>query len=270
MTPRLFWHVCGVEARKRMSYRVDFWLSSIGGFLAQLGVAYFIVLALFHGSGRPTIGGFTFQGMILYYAAVILLGRVVRGTEADQTIAQDIYEGGLTRYLLYPTSYTVFKYAQNVGTLVPALLQLFLLGAWFPLALGTPEGARITGASIAMGVGASVLASVLYFLLVWPIQAIAFWADNVWSLMLAHRILANLMGGLLVPLTLFPEWAQRALALLPFPLLFAFPVDALLGRLDLHQWLKGIALGLLWCTALIVIGRAVWRRGDRRYAGVGI
>jgi hypothetical protein len=37
----------GVEVRKRMSYRVDFWINSVVGFVAELGVAWFIVLAMF-------------------------------------------------------------------------------------------------------------------------------------------------------------------------------------------------------------------------------
>jgi ABC-type uncharacterized transport system permease subunit len=68
---RLFWSIAGVEARKRMSYRVDFWLNSVAGFVTELGVAWFIVLAMFTGGER--LGGFSRDGMLLYYVAIILI-----------------------------------------------------------------------------------------------------------------------------------------------------------------------------------------------------
>ena len=37
---------------------------------------------------------------------------------------REIYEGTLTRYLLFPTQYLPFKYAQHLGQMVPGLLQL--------------------------------------------------------------------------------------------------------------------------------------------------
>lgn len=265
----LFFHIAGVEARKRMSYRADFWINAIFGLAVNLAISYFLVLAVFRESGRERIGGYTVQGMLFYYVAVTMVGRIVRSTEMEQSFSQDIYEGGLTRYLLYPSGYLTFKYAQQVGSLVPTLVQVLFL-AWLPWILGRPEDVHFTAGSFAMGLAATAVANALYFLLTWPIQAVAFWADNVWSLTVANRILAGLLGGLMVPLTLFPTWAQKALVWTPFPYLFAFPVDALLGRVGWGAWAQGIGVALLWCVVVGILGRAVWRRGDRQYSGVGI
>ncbi|MBI4616226.1 MAG: ABC-2 family transporter protein [Planctomycetes bacterium] len=270
MKAALFWHATSVEARKRLTYRADFWVNALAGFAAQLGIAYFLVDALFDGSGSASIGGFSRDGMLLYYVSVVFLGKLVRSTEMEHTIAQDIYEGGLTRYLLYPAPYLVFKYAQQLGALAPLAVQIVLFGAWVPFALGLPDGLAVGPGEVAMCAAALALGNLLQFLLIWPIQTVAFWADNVWSLMVAYRILSALLGGMLVPLSLFPDPARRVLDLLPFRYLFAFPVDALLGRLTPLEWLSGMAVGLAWCAGSWALGRAVWRRGDRQYTGVGI
>lgn len=268
MSPRVFWQVMSVEARKRMSYRADFWLSAVVAFLAQLGISWFIVQAMFAASGRAAIGGFTPREMLLYYVAAILLGKIVRATEMEHAIAQDIYEGALSRYLIYPAAYAPLKYAQQLGALAPVLVQFAIFGAWVPFVIGLPHG--MSAASAAMCIAAMVVASVLQFLLVLPIQAVAFWADNVWSLMVAYRFISGLLGGMLLPLPLFPEWAQRAIGWLPFRFLFGFPVDALLGRLTPAQWAQGMAIGMAWCIALGLAGRLVWKRGDLQYTGVGM
>ena len=109
ITPRLFLQIASMEARRRMSYRVDFWLSALVGFAAQFGVVYFLWQAMFEESGSTVMGGYTFDSMIFYYVVIFLFGKIVRGVEFDNHISQDIYEGGLNRYLVFPTSYFAFK-----------------------------------------------------------------------------------------------------------------------------------------------------------------
>lgn len=270
MRPRLLLQVAGVEARKRMTYRVDFWINAIVGFLAQLGVAWFIVAAVFAGSGRAQVGGYGRDGMLLYFILVLLFGRVVRGPEMDMAVSSDIYEGGLTRYLLYPTSYLGMKYAQHLGSLLPALLQIFLFGAWVPFAIGMPEGVRITPASAAMCVVSLAVANVLHFLICWTLQLVSFWADNVWSLIVAHRFVSGLLGGFILPLSLFPAWSQPVLSALPFRTYFDFPVNVLFGRVAPAEWAIGMLVAVGWCAVMSLAGRLVFRRGDLQYTGVGI
>jgi ABC-2 type transport system permease protein len=265
---RLFWSIAGVEARKRMSYRADFWITSVVGFVTELGVAWFIVLAMFAGVDR--VGGFSREGMLLYFVSVILAARIVRSADMDWAIADDIYQGALSRYLLYPVNYGMLKYATQIGALLPAMIQVILFSAWVPFVLGIPEGVRITPATAVMALGALAVANLLHFMSTLPLQLVAFWADNCWSLLVAHRIVASLLGGLLLPLAIFPAWSQAALAALPFRYMFAFPVDVLLGRVGPAEYALGIAIALAWCAVFAAISAAVWRRGTLQYTGVGM
>ena len=265
---RLFWAIAAVEARKRMSYRVDFWLNAVVGFVTELGVAWFIVLAMFGSADR--LGDFSRNGMLLYYVAVILGARIARSADMDWAVADDIYQGALSRYLLYPANFVVFKYATQIGALLPSIIQVVLFGAWVPFVLGIPEGLRITAGSAAMCLGALAVANLLHFMSCLPLQLVAFWADNCWSLLVAHRIVASLLGGLLLPLALFPAWSQTAISALPFRYMFAFPVDALLGRVSPAEYAVGMAIALAWCGIFAGISAAVWRRGTLQYTGVGM
>lgn len=265
---KAFLSIAGVEARKRMSYRADFWINSLVGFVTELGVAWFIVMAMF--TGQERLAGFSRDGMILYYVAVILVARVVRSSDMEWAIADEIYQGTLSRYLLYPANYGLLKYFTQLGALAPVLVQFVLFGVWVPFVLGVPEGIRMTPASVAMCAGAVVAANALYFLSTFPIQLVAFWTENCWNLMIAHRIASTLLGGMLLPLGLFPSWSQAALAALPFKYMFAFPIDALLGRLSVAEYVGGMSIALGWCAALTGLAALVWRRGTRQYTGVGM
>jgi ABC-2 type transport system permease protein len=268
MRPALVRDLLTSEVRRRMSYRADFWISALASIAVRVAVSAFIVKAVFAGSGRAGVAGFAESEMFLYYVAVILVGKLVQSTDLEQGISQDIYEGGLTRYLLYPVPYGVVKYVQQIGALGPAAIQILVFGAWIPFVVGVPAG--VSAGTVAMAVGAIVVANLLNFLITFPVQLVSFWADNVWSLMVMHRFASALLGGMLAPLALFPDGARQALEALPFRYLFAFPVETLLGRLSPAEWAIGMAVALGWCGVLAVVGRAVWRRGTYQYTGVGM
>ena len=123
MKPRLMLSVLTMEARKLMSYRTDFWINAILAFIIQFGVVYYLWSAVYVESGEDVIGGFSFRSMVYYYIIVILLGKFIgaHGYESG-TVAQEIYDGSLTRYLIYPLRYFPFKYAQHLGRLGPAFV----------------------------------------------------------------------------------------------------------------------------------------------------
>lgn len=268
--PTLYLHVASLEARKAMSYRADFWINVVLSFFAQLGVVWYLWTAIFSTTGLTSIGGFTLPAMLQYYILVILLGKLVRGQEFAAGVSQDIYDGGLSRYLLYPVSYWSFNYAQHLGALLPALVQLVLFLALLPLAPGAvgafhPGPVHLAMALLALGAG-----NLLYYLIQLPLQSVAFWADNVWSLSVLLRFVAGLLGGSMLPLDLFPAGARAALHWLPFRFLFDFPVAALLGRLSPADFAQGLALALGWCGLFWLLAKGVWRKGERSYTGVGI
>lgn len=283
MKPSLFVHVMKIEAKKSLSYRVDFWLTVIGGFLAGAAVPYFMWSAIFEAhtaasatlDGNAEIGGYTLTGIIVYSIAAVLVGTVVRGSDLPMGIASDIYEGGLNRYLIYPADYLPFKYAQQLGGLVPALGQLVLFGsaglAWGFWGAGiTPGELGLSPQTVAMGLLSLLVANLLYFAMTFPLQIVAFWADNVWSLVVLLRFLTGLLGGAMLPLSLFPEVYQSWVEYTPFPALFAVPIQVLLGQIEPSEWATQLAVGIGWAALILGLSRIVWRRGQYKYTGVGI
>lgn len=201
---RVFRQVFSLELRKQMSYRVDFWVNSLFAFVAAIGVMYYLWKSIYADLNGQTIGGYSLGGMITYYLLVILIGRLVRGSQQIMTIATDIYDGGLTRYLLYPTSYLSFKYAEHLGTLLPVMAQVVFFGLAAPLFLDLPPEFHFSFINLLLALVIILLANLLYFLLSLPLQLVAFWADNVWSLVVMLHFIGALLGGAMLPMELFP------------------------------------------------------------------
>ena len=269
MNPRTFFHVLTVELRSQMSYRADFWINAFAGFLAEFGVAWFVWDAVYRESGKAVIGGLTFDGMVLYFLAVVLLGKLVAGREFEGQICSDIYEGKLNRYLVFPASFTAFKYAQRIGNLGVAFAQFALFGIATIFVLDLPPGS-VSGGSVAMALIATAGANLLYFLYDNLVQYVAFWADNVWSLDVAKRWVVMLLGGYMLPLSVFPEPARQVFEVLPFRFFYDFPARVFLGEIAFVTWVQGLALMGVWGMVAWLLGRLLWHRGQLQYTGVGI
>ena len=262
-------HAFSLEIRKVLSYRVDFWLNFGGTVAVQLAVAYFLWRAIFDANGVDTMGGFGFSALMLYYVMVPLVDRMVRGQEMN-FLSGEIYDGTLTRYLIYPISVLGYKYVAHLSAAGLFLLQLLLALGAFALLVGLPPDRTLSPWSFAAGIIAALGAGIMYFLLACALEMIAFWADNVWSILLILRFAIHFLGGGLIPLSFFPEWFEAGSAYLPFVYMLGFPVRAFLGEIAPGELLFGLGVILFWTSVFGTVASVIWRRGLRQYTGVGI
>lgn len=267
MNAAITFHFYLLELKKLISYRAEFWIGFIGSVLSQFGVAFFLWKAVFAARGVDTLQGFTFASLMLYYLMVPLMERIVNGQEMG-FMAGEIYEGGLTRYLLYPVSYFRVKYMAKMAQTTLYILQMALVLGLFMAAFSMPL--PITWLSAAKTVPVILLSGLLAFSLIATLEMVAFWADNVWSLLVLNRMVSNLLGGALVPLAFFPEQVRAALEWLPWTRLVSFPIRCLLGEVGTAEWLRGMGLTVLWTALIASLGAWLWRKGIKSYAGVGI
>lgn len=263
-------HVFSIEIRKLFSYRVAFWVKFIIGTVTEIAVAYFLWGAIFVQTGSTTMRGFTFHGIVFYYVFSGLVGRMIQNAAESGGISLDIYEGSLTRYLLYPVSFLQYKYVAFFGQQITLFCQL-LLGLGIAMTIWEiPPDQHITFSSILMGLGTSILAGMLIFLLNACIELVAFWQDTVWNLMAMLRFIGNLLGGIHIPLVFFPDWGQVLVRFTPFPLIYSFPIRCFLGQVNAQEWIHESLFLVGWVAFFILLLRWIWSRGTRIYTGVGI
>lgn len=253
--------------QKAISYRAEFWIGFLGSVGSQFVVAFFMWKAIFQARGAETLQGYTFGGLMLYYLLVPLVERVGRVHEMGG-ISGEIYDGGLSRYLLYPIPYFRIHFAANLAQSTVYLGQMVLMLAAYFAIFGRPEG--MDAAAAAKGFGAMMASAALCFWMSACVEMVAFWADNVWSLWVLIRILASLLGGGMIPLAFFPEWSRALLEYLPFGRLISFPVRCLLGQVGWGEWALGMGVSAAWAGVFLGAGMILWKRGLRTYAGVGI
>lgn len=263
------WSLLGLEVRKLLTYRFNFWTEIFGMSLFQFGVAYYIWSAVFAGSGAAMVGGYSFGAMLFYQLLSPLVGRATYSTDFSG-ISDEIYTGSLNRYLVYPVTFFVFRGIQQFTTNLVVIFQLAIAVVIFALWLGIPAGVSVHPLQMITFVGVMLVSMFLAFLCSWCIQLAAFWADQVWSLMVSFRFMVHFFGGALIPLGLFPEPVAKILRFLPLYLISGFPIEVFMGRLSSPQILQQLGIAAVWIGVFAFCARLIWRRGLRIYTGVGM
>ncbi|MCB0366053.1 MAG: ABC-2 family transporter protein [Bdellovibrionaceae bacterium] len=261
--------VLSMELRKIFSYRVDFWLQVVGGFFSQFVVAYYLWQAIFEHNQAEKIGGYSFPMMVAYYVLAPFVDRIVRANNAF-VISQEIYEGSLSRYLIYPVNYLGFRFVSTLAHALVGLAQMVVGVGVILLIWGYPPELTIGWSGLAMGIASCLVSIFVYYLMASIIEMVAFWADNVWSLLVMLQFSSAFLGGGLIPLEVFPVWVQTSLLFTPFPYLIGYPIQGFMGRLSSEQWAEGLLIILLWTIPLMFTLRWIWERGRKTYTGVGI
>ncbi len=256
-----------LEAKRFLSYRVDFWLQFAVNVMAEITVAYFLWEAIYQGSLTTVIGGYTFHQMLMYYLFVPFVGRMVKSLE-DFSLATEIREGGLNKFLIYPLSFIQYKIMQKVVYTSLAILQSFLGIFIVAYIIGIKVNFDIS--NFALGIVAAYASMLLYGMMLMTLEMIAFWADSVWSLGVMLRFIAMFFGGAFIPLNMFPEWSLKILMMTPFPYLFSNTIKTFIGENTFHQSLEGIGITLLWVIPMALIMLGTYRKGLRQYSGIGI
>lgn len=265
----MFWLIeaAKLESKRFLSYRVDFWLQFAVTVMAEVVIAYFLWVNIYGDDPGKVIGGYTFHQMLLYYLFVPFVGRMVRSHE-DFSLATEIREGGLNKFLIYPISFLQYKIMQKFVYTSLAVMQMFLGIFFVAYLLGVSVNSTVL--NFALGIVAAYVAMLLYGLMLMTLEIVAFWADTVWSLGVMLRFTAMFLGGAFVPLNLFPEWAQNFLMVTPFPYLFSNAIKTFLGEYTLTQSIQGIGIGILWLFPLSLIMLSTYKKGLRQYSGIGI
>ena len=174
-------------------------------------------------------------------------------------IEADVRSGDVAYHMARPISYVGSKLAEGAGDLVLRLPVMglcgLLFGRWF-------SGEWPGGEGLLLAVPVGLLASVFLLLSYAAIGLCAFWLHDVMPAYFIWQKLAFLLGGLMLPLSIYPEWLRTIALHTPFAAALYGP-----GQLIMHG---GGALALRlscellgWITLIGLVVFALESRGRR-------
>ena len=253
---------------ERSAYRVNFILEISGGILSIL-IVVFLWLAVYRSSGLAELGGYSLAEMITYLLGGGLINSFLLTTAENPETSQAIQDGALSNLLIQPIHpYWVWLLRDLAGkaflgviglagyAIVSLVLSERLIFLFDPLRL------------ILFGV-ALAAAVLLQFLTFESLNLLAFWVENTYGLRFTMRVIMEVAGGAIIPLSFFPGLLQKVFALLPFPYLVYFPMRIYLNKIEFTEILPELVRAAVWMAGLGGLNALLWKRGLRRYTSMG-
>lgn len=199
-------------------------------------------------TGAKRLAGLTLAQMLWYLAITEAI--VLSTPRVAPLVDEDVRTGAVTVYLLRPLSYPLYRMWTAFGErFVRFAINLVVAGGITWAIVGpipmSAQGLALFALAIPMAFLLDNLANL-------SIGLAAFWIENTNGLVLVYSRVTMILGGMLLPIELFPAWLERIAIVLPFSSvvygparMFVAPDVEFLGALLARQAAAVVVFGAL-------------------------
>jgi ABC-2 type transport system permease protein len=263
-----FWFVFRLAWVERMAYRVNFFMEILSGILSSL-IVIFLWMAIYRTGGREVIGGYSIQEMVTYLLGGGLINTFILTTAENPETSQNIQDGTLSTYLIQPINPYGIWFFRDLGSKT----FFFLLGLLGYLVVCLFFSKYIVfSASLAHLIYFMIsvmLASFLQFFLFQSLSLLSFWVENTYGIRFTMRVIMEVVGGAIIPLSFFPQVLHKIFDFLPFPFLIYLPMRIYLGKISINHIPIEFLREIGWIVGFGLLNLVIWRRGIRQYVAMG-
>lgn len=264
---RAYLALAAARFRAMLQYRA----AALGGIFTQsfFGLVRIMILDAFYRSSAAA-QPLAAAEMVAY----VWLGQMTYAMfpwNVDSTVREDVRSGNVVYELCRPLglywllssralawrSAPVLLRLPPMAIVATALMPAMGLGEW---RLAAPPGAASAAAFLLAMVGALALSCAITTLM----SITTLWTVSGHGVAVLTSALALLLGGMVIPLPLYPDWVQPIIAALPFAGLLDLPARLYTGNIPPSGLAWVLAHQLGWTAALVGLGWwAVVRRTRR-------
>jgi ABC-2 type transport system permease protein len=263
-----FWYVFKLAWIERMVYRVNFFMEIISGILSSL-IVIFLWMAIYRSAGKGIIGGYSLAEMVTYLLGGGLINSFILTTAENPETSQNIQDGTLSTYLIQPIDPYGIWFFRDLGSKT----FFFVLGLLGYLVVCLFFGKYIMfSASLDQLIYfliSLILASFLQFFLFQSFSLLSFWVENTYGIRFTMRVIMEVVGGAIIPLSFFPQMLQKIFMLLPFPFLIYLPMRIYLGKIPINHMLFEFLKEIGWIVGFALLNLVIWKKGIRQYVAMG-
>lgn len=179
-----------------------------------------------------------------------------------EQIGTDIGSGSFTTEMLRPVRAVAFRIAGELGDGVVRLSAMLVTGAVLGLLIAGPPR---NPASFGLALASAFLAIACNVAAQYAFAAMAFWQHEAKGAWFLYQKLVFILGGMLLPIEIFPAWLESAAWLAPFWTMSYAPAHLAAGFEE-----PALLLGqLAWLVVLLGAAVAAFAAGERHVQRTG-
>lgn len=213
---------------------------------------------------------------LTYVVIVTIINRII-SRNIEMELGEKVINGNIATDLIRPIGFFNYMFFNRFGNtiynLIFSILPLFITAVFiFKIKIVTDP----------LKLSVFLLSIILSFLLVYIFEFLvgltSFWTSQVFGVSLLKSSLINILGGLTVPITFYPEVLQRTLFNLPFQAMYYIPaaiyldlprksnlIQNLLFNLGLHHKVFNSLLEqIVWIVVISIVLACSWHLAKRK------
>ncbi|MBI2192614.1 MAG: ABC-2 family transporter protein [Planctomycetes bacterium] len=269
-TLRIYATVFRVSLSERLTYRFNFLIGVVFRFLPMV-TTLFLWRAVYQTAPEGLTAQYTFAGIIAYYVLVMVARSFSAMPGLARTVAQEIRDGELNKYLVRPVDYLTYtlslRLAHKAVFFLIATVPFAFVIAWLSrIGIFAPWPGWPVFAAFLL---ALVLSFFVGFLLNVLFGLIGFWFLEINTFLFLYMMIEYFVSGHMFPIDLMPEAMARIFLWLPFQYEAYFPVAVFLKRYGPGELAIHLFIEMAWILGLWLLVIILYRRGLRRYGAYG-
>lgn len=222
----------------------------------------FIYLMLWkniYGQKGSVVGGLTINQMIWYLIVTELV--TLSRTDVHTQINEDVKSGNIAYLLNKPYNYILYCFSYFIGEVGIKLLTNGLIGIiiGFVYAGGLKNFSVINLPLILMSL---LLGCSINFFIYITLALTSFWFEDNNAFFWIYSKLIFTLGGMLMPIELFPKWLQNVSHYLPFAYVTYVPAR-LAVDFSLISFCKQVSIQLVYLIVFFVLAMTLYRKGAK-------
>lgn len=254
-----------VGLAEAVAYRAEFIVWMLSTTLPLVNLALWSAVAREQPNGQ--FGRFGQEDFQAYFLGAFIV-RTVTGSWVVWQMNQEIRMGTLSMRLLRPLHPFVAYATEHVAAVPLRALIALPVGVILLVALG---GSHVPHDWLQLALILPSLAGawLITFVAMLVIGTLGLFMERSTAVFEVWLGTYAVLSGYLVPLELMPWWIRDAARWLPFRYMLGAPVELMTGLATRESALRDLALQWAYVLFFVLLARAVWRAGVRRFEAYG-
>lgn len=215
--------------------------------------------AIYAQKGGGVIGGLSLNTMIWYlvFTELVTLSR----TDLHLQVNDDVKSGSIAYLLNKPYNYVIYCFSYFLGEIGIKLLTNSVLGLLIGLIfVGPLENFSIT--HLPFIILSLLLGCFINFFIYLSLSLTSFWFEDNSAFFWIYTKLVFTLGGMLMPLDLFPGWLRSLSRYLPFSYVTYVPAK-LAVSFSFTDFLNQFPIQVLYLGVFFLLSLVLYRRGAK-------
>jgi len=186
---------------------------------------------------------------------------VTSGSSIIRELNNDIQGGGVAYQLNKPYNYIGYYFAKSISYKLIGFIVTFTVGSI--LVYFMVGGINFNFINLPLLLITVLLALILDFFMLLCIALLAFWFEDTTSFRWIYDKILFTIGGMLVPLEIFPKWLANISNILPFSFAVYRPAK-LFVSFNLNSFLEVVGIQLLYILFFLALAIIIYKKGVRQ------